>query len=90
MTVIIQNLLSNAVKYNPLHGSITVTIRHIKAGSILRAEPKYAADREGILMSVKDSGIGIPKDQQSKIFSKLFRADNAQIADVSGTDSVST
>jgi len=62
LKIIIQNLLSNAVKYTPEKGSIKISI---------------VKDGDFILFSVTDSGIGIPKKQQSKIFGKLFRADNA-------------
>jgi signal transduction histidine kinase len=34
---------------------------------------------------VSDTGYGIPKAQQSKIFGKLFRADNVRVLDVEGT-----
>ncbi len=59
---VVQNLLSNASRYAPEKSVITVSLA-IK-GLVL----EYA---------VKDSGIGIPKDQQSKVFEKFFRADNA-------------
>ena len=67
--IIFQNLISNAVKYTPVHGSIDINVKNDKT----------------LLISVKDTGIGIPKSQQSKIFSKLFRADNASNVDPGGT-----
>ena len=36
-------------------------------------------------ITVTDTGIGIPRFQQDKIFTKLFRADNVMIADTEGT-----
>ncbi|HSX47281.1 MAG TPA: HAMP domain-containing sensor histidine kinase, partial [Patescibacteria group bacterium] len=66
LTIIIQNLISNSVKYTPKNGSIKV-----------RVTPK----KDSILISVSDNGIGIPKDQQSQVFKKLFRADNAKKLD---------
>ncbi len=59
--IIFDNLISNAVKYTPSGGKIRATMR--KKGN-------------EILIGVADSGIGIPKDQQAKIFTKFFRADN--------------
>ncbi|MBI2450812.1 MAG: PAS domain-containing sensor histidine kinase [Parcubacteria group bacterium] len=59
--IIFDNLISNAVKYTPPDGEIQVKMQ--KKGN-------------EILISVVDSGIGIPEDQQSKIFTKFFRADN--------------
>ena len=68
--MIFQNLLTNAVKYTPAEGSISLNIK--KDGST-------------ILISVADTGCGIPKAAQSKIFTKLFRADNARTQDPEGT-----
>lgn len=70
MRMVFQNLISNAVKYTPDNGTITIALG-------LRGD--------NILISVVDNGYGIPKEQQDKIFSKLFRADNAREVDPSGT-----
>lgn len=68
--VAFQNLLTNAVKYTPARGEIELAIK------------KSGAD---ILIKVSDTGYGIPKDQQNKIFTKLFRADNAKVKEPAGT-----
>ena len=68
--MVIENLASNAVKYTPLGGRVTLKIQH--------------RDHD-ILISVQDTGYGIPKHQQDKIFSKLFRADNVKVQDTEGT-----
>jgi len=70
LRIILQNLISNAVKYTPEKGSIVIEIS------------KKDLD---ILVKVKDTGYGIPKTQQSKIFNKLFRADNILAKDCDGT-----
>jgi len=70
LRMIFQNLFSNAVKYTPPEGSITLTMKK---------------DGPNILVSVADTGYGIPKDAQSKIFTKMFRADNARVKDPEGT-----
>ena len=70
ITIIIQNLVSNAIKYSPESGKI---------------ELKISKDEKGFLICIKDNGIGIPKDQQSKIFYKMFRADNSRNVDPEGT-----
>jgi PAS domain S-box-containing protein len=69
MRIIIQNLLSNAVKYTPEKGTITLT---------------FAAQGKDFLCEVADTGYGIPESQQGKIFTKLFRADNAKEKDPDG------
>ncbi len=70
LRMVIQNLLSNAVKYTPEEGHILVSVEH--------------RDKE-ILIKVSDSGWGIPKDEASKIFTKLFRASNVKEQDTEGT-----
>lgn len=64
------NLLSNAVKYTPNKGNVTLTIKKRK---------------EDVLFAIKDSGIGIPAKQHSKIFQKFFRAENAVTQETEGT-----
>lgn len=71
MTIILQNLLSNAVKYTPDKGVISIALSFGK--------------KDGLLLKVADTGYGIPKAQQEKIFTKLFRADNARSIDQSGS-----
>lgn len=83
--VIIQNLLSNAIKYTPDGGNITLKVTEKLVGIPQRLAETLTEVTEGVIISVSDSGIGIPLEQQDKIFSKLFRADNVQSLDVSGT-----
>ncbi len=68
---VIQNLLENAVKYTPDNGSITIQVYE---------------EHNNVNVSVRDTGIGIPKDQQAYIFSKFYRARNAskEVANGSG------
>lgn len=70
LTGILQNLLSNSVKYTKTGGKVSIAILH---------------QRQNLLLHVADTGMGIPEKQQSQIFSKLFRADNAQKVDANGT-----
>ncbi|QQR78597.1 MAG: PAS domain S-box protein [Candidatus Moraniibacteriota bacterium] len=58
----IENLISNAVRYNRERGSVVVEVRQ---------------DKNFVTVSVTDTGIGIPKTDQAKIFSKFYRASNA-------------
>jgi len=70
MELAITNLLDNAVKYTPNGGRIDFSI----------------SQEQGLVrMVVQDSGIGIPKDQKNRLFSKFFRADNATAVQTSGT-----
>jgi signal transduction histidine kinase len=59
----ITNLLLNAIKYTPAGGTISV-----------RAEPHG----ESVVIEVADTGIGIPPDEQPRIFEEFYRASNAR------------
>jgi len=61
--LVFANLLSNAVKYTPKGGKVRLEIR--KRSKEVR-------------IIVADDGLGIPKDQQAKIFGKFFRASNVK------------
>lgn len=70
LRMVFQNLLSNAVKYTDDGGRIDVSI---------------SAEGKELHAAVADTGWGIPKDQQDKIFTKLFRADNVKGRVTDGT-----
>lgn len=67
--IIFQNLIDNAVKYTQPGGKIEITIK------------KQASN---FLIKISDSGCGIPKNIQGRMFSKFFRADNAKEIDPNG------
>lgn len=75
MRIVFQNLLSNSVKYVPLKGKVGVEISLKKENN----------DNATVLIKIYDNGCGIPLNQQSKIFAKLFRANNAKEIDTEGT-----
>jgi signal transduction histidine kinase len=66
-------LLSNAVKYTPDNGTVTVS-------TSLRDTDRRGkkVKKQFIEIQIKDTGFGIPSNQQEKIFSKMFRAENAK------------
>ena len=66
----IQNLLDNAMKYTPAGGKVTISLKY---------------SQKEIELSVKDSGIGIPKDQQERVFAKFFRGANVLRMETEGT-----
>jgi signal transduction histidine kinase/HAMP domain-containing protein len=70
MRIIIENLLHNAIKYSDKNSKV---------------ELKVSMRESQFCIEVKDHGVGIPKAQQPKIFTKLFRADNARLIDPDGT-----
>lgn len=60
--VAIKNLLDNAIKYTPEKGSIAI---------------EYGIYEKQFIFKIVDSGIGIPQEEQERIFSRFFRASNA-------------
>ncbi len=82
LRMIYQNLISNALKYTPTKGEIDIKLENKKSGT--KVDSKILTE-DILLLTVSDSGMGIPKNQQDKIFSKLFRADNAKESETEGT-----
>ena len=78
--IIFQTLLSNALKYTPEKGSVSIAIAPSEQDPAVGTEKKA-----GILITVTDTGYGIPKREAAKIFSKLFRAANIKTKDTDGT-----
>jgi len=70
LRMVFQNLLANSVEYTPSGGKIGLTV---------------SCDKKMIRIEVSDTGYGIPKNQQDKIFTKFFRADNVRDKDTNGT-----
>ena len=68
--VVIQNLLENAIKYTEQGGKIKITLDN---------------DEKNVIFKIEDSGVGIPKSQQDRIFTKFFRAENVTRMETDGT-----
>ncbi len=67
---IITNLLSNAIKYTPSGGEVTL---------------KMMGRDKTVIIEIADTGIGIPKEEQKKLFNEFFRASNAKAFTETGT-----
>lgn len=67
---IMLNIAGNAVKYTPKQGNIWISA--IKKN-------------EDVVISIKDDGIGIPKEDQSRIFDRFYRVDKARTREMGGT-----
>ncbi|PFG15424.1 MULTISPECIES: cell wall metabolism sensor histidine kinase WalK [Bacillales] len=70
MTQVLDNILSNAIKYSPDGG--TITARCWTIGKKIR-------------ISISDEGVGIPKNNLSKIFDRFYRVDKARSRQIGGT-----
>lgn len=67
---LIYNLGSNAVRYNKKGGSVEIIIK---------------TENEHSIMLVKDTGIGIPKESQERIFERFYRVDKSRSKSTGGT-----
>ncbi|GEM_PF-762506 len=65
LDVIFLNILHNSIKYSNKNGKVRLKIDSIP-------------DMDKLIIIISDTGIGIPESQQSQIFGRLFRADNAK------------
>ena len=66
----VYNLCDNAIKYNRPGGSVTVTV---------------ASSGEGTEIRVADTGIGIPKDKQDRVFERFYWVDKSHSRELGGT-----
>ncbi|GGS76307.1 hypothetical protein GCM10010156_38830 [Planobispora rosea] len=94
---VLDNLLSNAIKYTPEGGAVTVTAAPYSAGLAKYAEPVEFAELgdpysggadpagQSAVVTVSDTGIGIPPEQYGQLFSRFFRASTAREAGIKGT-----
>ena len=67
---IVYNLCENAIKYNVDGGKVKVTVRGQKQGAVL---------------IVEDTGIGIPYQEQQRVFERFYRVDKSHSKEIGGT-----
>ncbi|KKT29707.1 hypothetical protein A3G55_02080 [Candidatus Giovannonibacteria bacterium RIFCSPLOWO2_12_FULL_44_25] len=70
LTLAFNNLLENAIKYTTVNGKITI-------------KPELKGDYA--IVSISDTGVGIPAAEQKRVFSKFFRASNVIRMETEGT-----
>lgn len=66
---VVSNLIENAIKYTP-SGEVIVDV---------------TSEADKIIISVADTGVGIPKEDQSHLFQKFYRVDNSDTREIGGT-----
>lgn len=70
ITEVISNLIDNAIKYTNSGGRVIVSVKE---------------ENDSAIFSVKDTGIGIPKKEQSRIFERFYRVDKSRSKAEGGT-----
>ena len=69
---VVLNLVDNAVKYNRPGGHVYVTMEKAETG-------------RNLLFTVEDTGIGIPKDKQDRVFERFYRVEESRSKRIGGT-----
>lgn len=67
---IVYNLCDNAIKYNRKNGFVSVTVKNEEAS---------------VVLSVVDTGIGIPEEHKERIFERFYRVDKSHSKEIGGT-----
>lgn len=67
---IIYNLCDNAVRYNKIGGTVEISVKHKNGKTVL---------------SVSDTGVGIPKEHTERIFERFYRVDKSHSRETGGT-----
>jgi two-component system, OmpR family, sensor histidine kinase VicK len=73
--IALSNLIDNAVRYTRNGGKVSVSV----------SKEDYVGGGEVVKFEVRDNGVGIPQDQQAKMFTKFFRSDNVIKIETEGT-----
>ena len=70
LALLVRNLVDNAIRYSKPGGAVDVTL---------------AADTAGVVLSVSDTGLGIPQRELPRIFERFYRVDRARSRETGGT-----
>jgi len=70
LSLAISNIVENGIKYTPRGGTVKVIVD---------------ADHQFVFITVQDTGIGIPEDEQSQIFNRFYRVDKTRDRETGGT-----
>jgi len=70
LSLAISNIIENGIKYTPKGGTVKVVVD---------------ADHQFVFVTVQDTGIGIPEDEQDQIFNRFYRVDKTRDRETGGT-----
>ena len=70
MEELVYNLCDNAIRYNIEGGKVSVLVKNMD---------------EGVILTIKDTGIGIPEKHQERIFERFYRVDKSRSKSTGGT-----
>ena len=70
LSLAISNIVENGIKYTPQGGTVEVIVD---------------SEHQNALITIRDTGIGIPEDEQSRVFNRFYRVDKTRDRDTGGT-----
>jgi signal transduction histidine kinase len=70
LALAISNIVENGIKYTPRGGTVKVVVD---------------SDHQNVFITIQDTGIGIPEEEQDKIFNRFYRVDKTRDRDTGGT-----
>ncbi len=70
LLTVLNNLVDNAIKYTPKGGSVVI---------------RWHLDGRRAVIEVEDTGLGIPKQHQARVFERFYRVDKARSRELGGT-----
>lgn len=79
---IVNNLLSNAIKFTPERGKVSLVLRTTQPGETLAGRQ---LDRRGAYLKVRDTGVGIPREDMPRLFERFHRGANVRGRAFQGT-----
>lgn len=71
MDIVLKNILDNALRYTLPGGKVIISLRQ--------------SEKKEIEIKISDNGVGIPKEEQTRVFSKFFRGSNVMKMETEGT-----
>ena len=72
LSIAMANIIENAIRYNVENGEVTVKVDKMP-------------EKPFVVVSIKDTGIGVPPDAMEKLFTKFYRAENAMRTQTDGS-----
>lgn len=77
------NLIDNAIKYTPEGGKVEVVMKSLPA--VDNTQPQSGQEQSLLMVAVNDTGLGLSKIDQSRIFERFYRVDKGRTRELGGT-----